>query len=109
VESLNPILLEKVLLMQVAVKENLKIAIMLRTLRGALDMTQAQLADLLGVPKATINRAESLRLPLKVNVFFELTKKMQEAGLEFDALTDEPTIKITTKFLDKQFELTKNT
>jgi transcriptional regulator with XRE-family HTH domain len=79
--------------------ENVKIAVILRTIRGILGLSQTRFAEYLGQPKSTIARAESLVLPMKVDLYFKILKAMKEQGIEIDAMSDEPTFKLTEKFM----------
>lgn len=87
---------------------NLKISIVLSSLRGAMGVTQGQLAELLGVPKATINRAESLRLPLKADVLLNLVSLLDSIGIVVDLLSSEPTFKLTERFIENRYQALLN-
>lgn len=90
--------------MQEKVWDNLKIAIVLRSIRGILGMSQAEFAQWVDVPRSTITRAESLRLPLKVNVLFKIIRMVEEKGVVLDMLADEPTFKLTTRFMENEYQ-----
>lgn len=90
--------------MQEKVWDNLKIAIVLRSIRGMLGMSQAEFAQWVDVPRSTITRAESLRLPLKVNVLFKIIRMVEEKGIVLDMLADEPTFKLTTRFMENEYQ-----
>ena len=90
--------------MQEQFDENVKIAVILRTIRGILGMSQTKFAEFLGQPKSTISRAESLVLPMKADVYFKILKLMKEQGIEIDVMTDEPTFKLTEKFMNAAFQ-----
>ena len=90
--------------MQDKVWDNLKIAIVLRSIRGILGMSQAEFAQWVDVPRSTITRAESLRLPLKVNVLFKIIRMVEEKGVVLDMLADEPTFKLTTRFMENEYQ-----
>lgn len=90
--------------MQEKVLDNLKIAIVLRSIRGILGMSQAEFAQWLDVPRSTITRAESLRLPLKVNTLFKIIRMVEEKGVVLDMLADEPTFKLTTRFIENEYQ-----
>jgi DNA-binding XRE family transcriptional regulator len=80
-------------------EHNVKIAVILKVLRGALYMTQLEFAHWIDVPRVTITRAESLRLPLKVIILLRINRLVKETGLEIDLMAEEPVLKITEKFL----------
>jgi DNA-binding XRE family transcriptional regulator len=82
-------------------EHNVKIAVLLKVLRGALFMTQNEFAHWLDIPRVTITRAEKLRLPLKVDILLRINRMAREAGLEIDFMAEEPVLKITEKFLAK--------
>lgn len=83
--------------------ERLKISIALRSIRGILGLSQAGLAEIIDVPRSTITRAESLRLPLKEDVLFKIIRMVEEKGIVLDILTDEPTFKLTTRFMENEY------
>jgi DNA-binding XRE family transcriptional regulator len=83
--------------------ERLKISIVLKSIRGILGLSQAGLAELVDVPRSTITRAESLRLPLKVDVLSKIICVVEEKGIVFDMLSDEPTFKLTTHFMENEY------
>lgn len=83
--------------------ERLKISIVLRSIRGILGLSQAGLAEIIDVPRSTITRAESLRLPLKEDVLFKIIRMVEEKGIVLDILTDEPTFKLTTRFMENEY------
>ncbi len=93
--------------MQEKYDENLKIAVILRTIRGILGMSQTKFAEYMGLPKSTVARAESLILPMKVDVYFKILKKLKEQGIEVDPFSEEPTFKITKQFLEAEQEQVK--
>lgn len=90
--------------MQESFNENLKIALILRTIRGTLGLSQTKFAEFMNLPKSTITRAENLELPLKVDVYFRILSVAKEMGLELDALAEEPVIKLTKTFIEKEKE-----
>lgn len=83
--------------------ERLKISIALRSIRGILGLSQTGFAELIDVPRSTITRAESLRLPLKEDVLFKIIRMVEEKGIVLDILTDEPTFKLTTRFMENEY------
>jgi hypothetical protein len=82
-------------------EHNIKIAIILKVLRGALYMTQEEFSHWLDIPRSTITRAESLRLPLRSDVLLRINRMARRAGLEIDLMAEEPVLKMTDKFLVK--------
>jgi DNA-binding XRE family transcriptional regulator len=90
--------------MQEKVLYNLKVAILLRSLRGVLGMTQLEFAHWIDVPRVTITRAESLRLPLKAPVLFKIVRMTEEKGIYVDVMSEEPTFKITNKFIESEYQ-----
>ncbi|BBP45124.1 hypothetical protein THMIRHAS_04970 [Thiosulfatimonas sediminis] len=94
--------------MQEEFDENVKIALILRTIRGMLGMSQTKFAEFIGQPKSTIARAESLILPLKVDLYFKILKSMKDQGIEIDAFADEPTFKLSKGFMLVEEKKLKN-
>jgi DNA-binding XRE family transcriptional regulator len=90
--------------MQEKVWDNLKIAILLRSLRGVLGMSQADFAQWIDVPRSTVTRAESLRLPLRTFILFKIIRMVEEKGIEVDVMSDEPAFKITKKFMESEYQ-----
>jgi len=82
--------------------ENIKFSIILRTLRGVLGVSQTKFAELLDVPKSTLARAENLKYPLKTDTLMKILKFAEEAGIEIDFLKDEPTFKVSDKFIENE-------
>jgi predicted transcriptional regulator len=80
----------------------MKTAILLRSLRGVLGMTQLEFAHWVDVPRVTITRAESLRLPIKAPVFFKIVDMAKEKGIEVDIMSENPTFKISKKYIDSE-------
>lgn len=85
--------------------DDLKVSLVLRSIRGILGMSQLDLAEWIDVPRSTITRAESLRLPLKSNVLLKIVRMVEERGVVFDLLADEPTFKLTTRFIENENRL----
>jgi DNA-binding XRE family transcriptional regulator len=88
--------------LQESLDRNLKVALVVRAVRGCLGMSQTKFAEFIGVAKSTIARAETLEVPLKVDVYFRVLEAAQKMGLELDAMSAEPTIKLTTDFISRE-------
>lgn len=90
--------------MQIEQSENLKIAVVLRTGRAILGMNQQELADLLGIAKSTVARAETMELPLKAETYFKVLKLFKDRGLEIDPIFSSG---IDIKVLEQALDLAK--
>lgn len=95
--------------MQEKIYDNMKIALILRSLRGVLGMSQTEFAQWIDVPRSTITRAENLRLPLKVSVFLQIVRMVEERGIIINPLSEEPNIQLTKTFIDAEYEKLKST
>lgn len=69
--------------------ENAKIAIILRVGRAALGISQADFAELLGIAKSTLARAETVVAPLKTDSYLKALKFFKEGGVQIDMLASD--------------------
>lgn len=65
---------------------HLKIAVAMRAVRGALGISQSDLAELIGVSKPTVARIETLEAPMRLDVYSNMLKKLKEMGVRVDTL-----------------------
>lgn len=65
---------------------HLKIAVAMRAVRGALGITQGELAELLGVSKPTVARVETLEASMRLDDYSNMLKIMKEMGVKIDTL-----------------------
>ncbi len=72
--------------MQEKDRENIKIAVVLRTGRAAIGMNQQELSDKLGVAKSTVARAETLEMPIKADLYFKALRIFSEHGVKIDSM-----------------------
>ena len=76
--------------------ENIKIAVVLRAGRAIIGMTQEELAQLLGIAKSTLARAETIAAPVKADIYFKALRIFKQKGVEIDPIyTDNIDIKVT--------------
>lgn len=78
--------------------DNVKIALMMKMVRGTLDMSQADFADWLDVSRSSITRAESTSLPLKAPVLMKIIRMTRERGIIVD-IGDEIVVRSTDKYI----------
>lgn len=87
-------------------KENLKLAMMLRTGRNALGWNQEKFASVMGMSKAVISKCESLETAPKGEFIMRATMLFREHGIEMDLFGSG---EFTMTFSDKVFdELSKS-
>lgn len=65
---------------------HLKIAVALRSVRGALGLNQAEFAELVGVSKPTIARAETMEVAMRLDSYSSVLRKLREIGVKVDTL-----------------------
>ncbi|MGQ4880129.1 helix-turn-helix domain-containing protein [Billgrantia sp. LNSP4103-1] len=65
---------------------HLKIAVALRSVRGALGLNQAEFAELVGVSKPTIARAETMEVAMRLDSYSNVLRKLREIGVKVDTL-----------------------
>lgn len=65
---------------------HLKIAVAMRAVRGALGLNQAEFAELIGVSKPTIARAETMEVAMRLDSYSNMLKKLREVGVKVDTL-----------------------
>lgn len=70
-------------------KEIVKIAIMLRSGRAILGLTQQELADKLGVQKSLLARVEKTDIEPKANILIDALSYFKDAGLSINLVDDE--------------------
>lgn len=87
-------------------RENLKLAMMLRTARNALGWNQETFAAKMGLSKAVISKCESLETAPKGELVMRASMLFREHGIEMDLFGSG---QFTMKFSDQVFdELSKS-
>ena len=66
-----------------------KVAFAMRLARTALNMSQAEFGEMMGVSKPTIVRIENLETPVKLAFYSKMVKLLAIRGLRVDAITPE--------------------
>lgn len=80
---------------------HLKIAVAMRAVRGALGITQGELAVLIGISKPTVARVETLEASMRLDDYANMLKKMNELGVKIDTLyTDNVKVEFEPAALD---------
>lgn len=69
--------------------DSAKLAVALRTVRTALGLSQAEMAQKLGLSKTTITRAELMEGSLKAQTFVAINRFLQESGIALDFLSGD--------------------
>jgi transcriptional regulator with XRE-family HTH domain len=82
-------------------RENLKLAMMLRTARNALGWNQETFAAKMGLSKAMISKCESLETAPKGELIMRATMLFREHGIEMDLFSSS---QFTMTFGDQVFD-----
>jgi transcriptional regulator with XRE-family HTH domain len=81
--------------------ETIKLIVALRCARAAVGMSQEEMANLLGVPKTTIARVETMEGSLRADQFTKIMRLFNDLGFSLDFMySDEVTLRITVKGLE---------
>lgn len=81
---------------------NLKNAVALRAVRGALGITQGDMAELIGVSKPTIARLETLGTNMGLEDYSFMVRKLKTMGVSLDSVATE---NVEIKFEPKAMEV----
>lgn len=68
---------------------HLKVAVAMRAVRGALGLNQAEFADLIGVSKPTVARAETMEVAMRLDSYSTMLRRLKEVGVKVDTLYSE--------------------
>jgi transcriptional regulator with XRE-family HTH domain len=81
--------------------ETVKLIVALRCARAAVGMSQEEMANLLGVPKTTLARVETMEGHLRADQLTKIMKLFRDLGINLDFIyTDEVELRVTTKGLE---------
>jgi len=81
--------------------ETVKLIVALRCARAAVGMSQEEMANLLGVPKTTIARVETMEGNLRADQFTKIMRLFNDLGLSIDFMySDEVALRVTIKGLE---------
>ncbi len=81
--------------------ETIKLIVVLRCARAAVGMSQEEMANLLGVPKTTLARVETMEGHLRADQLTKIMKLFKDLGINLDFMyTDEVELRVTTKGLE---------
>ncbi len=70
-------------------RQNIKIAVSLRVGRAVLGVSQAEMAEMLGISKITLARVETLESKLKAEHYMNAIRIFRENGIQIDGLLEE--------------------
>ena len=80
--------------------DTIKLIVALRSARAAVGMSQEEMASLLGIPKTTLARVESMEGSLRVDQLSKILRLFKELGVELDFIYgDEVELRVTVKGL----------
>lgn len=68
---------------------HLKIAVAMRAVRGALGLSQSDLAELIGVSKPTVARIETLEVPMRFDAYANMMKNLKKIGVNVDTVLSD--------------------
>lgn len=68
------------------IEANLKIAVAMRAVRGALGVSQGDFAAIIGVSKPTIARIETLEVAMRLETYTKILKTLKEMGVTVDTI-----------------------
>jgi len=81
--------------------ETIKLIVALRCARAAVGMSQEEMANLLGVPKTTIARVETMEGGLRADQFTKMMRLFKDLGVSLEFMySDEVELKVTVKGLE---------
>ena len=66
--------------------ESTKIAVAIRGARAIVGLSQAELAELIGISKVTLARVETLETPIKADSYLKALKVFKERGVMIDSM-----------------------
>lgn len=69
-------------------KKQVRIALIMRSVRTAIGYNQIQFAELIGSSKPTIARIETLEMPMKDELYTRMVERLEEFGIEIDSNLD---------------------
>ena len=85
--------------------EEVKISVLLRAARAALGISQAELADELGVSQSTIARCERGIGPLPSRALLRSINYFSSYGIDLSGILDEdPTLSFASSFFERAVE-----
>jgi transcriptional regulator with XRE-family HTH domain len=81
--------------------ETIKLIVVLRSARAAVGMSQEEMANLIGVPKTTLARVETMEGHLRADQLTKIMKLFKDLGINLDFMyADEVELRVTTKGLE---------
>lgn len=84
---------------------HLKIAVAMRAVRGALGLNQAEFANLIGVSKPTVARAETMEAAMRLDSYTNMLKKLKDIGVKVDTFySDSVNIEFEPQALESLME-----
>ena len=86
--------------MQEKYDDNFKVAVLLRTFRGLVGMSQKEFAEWLGLPVSTITRTESMESQIKLSDYHKVLEKMNGIGVIGNFHTPSPVIELEDSFFE---------
>ena len=69
-------------------KKQVRIALVMRSVRSAMGYNQIQFAELIGSSKPTIARIETLEMPMKDELYSRMVERLEEFGIKIDSNLD---------------------
>lgn len=69
-------------------KKQVRIALIMRSVRTAIGYNQIQFAELIGSSKPTIARIETLEMPMKDELYTRMVERLEEFGIKIDSAQD---------------------
>ncbi|WP_454005448.1 hypothetical protein [Alcaligenes sp. Marseille-Q7550] len=69
-------------------KKQVRIALVMRSVRSAIGYNQVQFAELIGSAKPTIARSETLEMPMNGELYTRMVEQLEELGIKIDSDQD---------------------
>jgi len=69
-------------------KKQVRIALVMRSVRSAIGYNQVQFAELIGSSKPTIARIETLEMPMNGELYTRMVEQLEELGIKIDSDQD---------------------
>ena len=81
--------------------ETIKLIVALRCARAAVGMSQEEMANLIGVPKTTLARVETMEGHLRADQLTKIMRLLRDLGINLDFMyTNEVELRVTSKGLE---------
>ena len=80
--------------------DTIKLVVALRCARAAVGMSQEEMADLVGIPKTTLARVETMEGSLRADQLSRILRLFRDLGVDLEFLySDEVELRVTIKGL----------